>query len=92
MNEGRVAKLKEKGWKCLQSEDFDKAANFYKRATKLNPDDAEAWYFRAFCYMFDYDDEKALECVNKALSLEKQKYLEFIKFKEYIEREMQKEK
>jgi len=41
----------------------------YQKTIKLDPEDAQAWYYLGFCYKWNEDIPMAIQCLEKALEL-----------------------
>ncbi len=60
----------QRGIEAYQREDMDTAINYYNRAMKLNPDYADAYYYRGRVYYDNNNDADAIEDFNNAIELD----------------------
>lgn len=54
---------------AMKAGNFDKAAKLYKKLTKAEPNNAEAWYQLSLAYLADKKDEKAADALEKATGI-----------------------
>lgn len=54
---------------AMKAGNFDKAAKLYKKLTKAEPNNAEAWYQLSLAYLADKKDEKAADALEKATTI-----------------------
>jgi len=54
---------------AMKAGNFDKAAKLYKKLTKAEPKNAEAWYQLSLAYLADKKDEKAADALEKATAI-----------------------
>lgn len=74
MNNGTVSKTKDErlcdlAFNYLQAYKYEKAANYYEKALKINPDNAVALLNRGIIYEKEKDNKKAVEMYQKLIAL-----------------------
>jgi general secretion pathway protein D len=75
MNRGRSAQTKDErlsdlGYGYIQIKDYDKAAEYYEKALKINPDNPFALLNMGFIYEKKKDIQKAIEMYERLISLD----------------------
>ena len=75
MNRGRSAQTKDNrladlGYGYLQTKDYDKAAEYYEKALKINPDNPYALLNMGFIYQKKKDNQRAIEMYERLISLD----------------------
>jgi general secretion pathway protein D len=75
MNRGRSAqtrdsRLADLGYGYIQAKDYDKAAEYYEKALKINPDNPYALLNMGFIYEKKKDNQKAIEMYERLISLD----------------------
>lgn len=48
---------------------YDEALPIYEETVRMDPEDAQAWYYLGFCYKWQEDVDMGLACLKKALEL-----------------------
>ena len=74
MNRGRSAqtrdnRLADLAYGYIQTKDYDKAAEYYEKALKINPDNPYALLNMGFIYQKKKDNQKAIEMYERLISL-----------------------
>lgn len=57
----------DKGIRLMQEDKFSEAVKAFEKVLGYNPDFKKAWFHMGFCYAHLYNDEKAVECYEKAI-------------------------
>jgi len=75
MNRGRSAQTKDNrladlAYGYIQTKDYDKAAEYYEKALKINPDNPYALLNMGFIYQKKKDNQKAIEMYERLISLD----------------------
>jgi general secretion pathway protein D len=75
MNRGRSAQTKDNrladlGYGYLQTKDYDRAAEYYEKALKINPDNPYALLNMGFICQKKKDNQKAIEMYERLISLD----------------------
>jgi general secretion pathway protein D len=75
MNRGRSAqtrdsRLADLGYGYIRTKDYDKAAEYYEKALKINPDNPYALLNMGYIYQKKKDNQKAIEMYERLISLD----------------------
>jgi Tfp pilus assembly protein PilF len=75
MNRGRSAQTKDNrladlAYGYIQTKDYDKAAEYYEKALKINPDNPYALLNMGFIYQKKKNNQKAIEMYERLISLD----------------------
>jgi Tfp pilus assembly protein PilF len=66
----RDSRLANLGYGYIQAKDYDKAAEYYEKALKINPDNPYALLNMGFIYEKQNDNQRAIEMYERLISLD----------------------